>query len=283
MLIMLYLWTCGSAIILVQLPGTFSPLRQIKRSFLSNLKLSNMENTPKKFLEVDIGMSLSVHPSVSSSVTMKWSLCISWQTAERIDLKHGCRNIHYGIFQAWLAQLLIMLTEFLLFCGLCLVRQFLCICRQTADWIKLKFGGPTHYRCPPVWLTFGHTLLNPSSDPTLISPQAGDVHPLMSCCLRNTLHLLLCLHCYCHIVYHCWCLYSLLCSYPGVCCMATTPLKFTWLPSSRFSSLRSVAVGTPFIKSFWAHNSNPAQICVALIWAELPWHLQTCGMFAYDM
>ena len=39
--------------------------------------------------------------------------------------------------------------------GLFLVKQFLSICRQTADRIELKFGGSTHYRPPLAWLSFG--------------------------------------------------------------------------------------------------------------------------------
>ena len=35
-----------------------------------------------------------------------------------------------------------------------LVKQFPCICRQTADQIELKFGGSTHYSSdtPPLWI-----------------------------------------------------------------------------------------------------------------------------------
>ena len=35
------------------------------------------------------------------------------------------------------------------FPGLWLVEQFLCICKRTADWIELKFGGQTRYGPPP--------------------------------------------------------------------------------------------------------------------------------------
>ena len=54
-------------------------------------------------------------------------------------------------------------TEFPPFCGLWLVEQFPRICRQTVDWIGLKFGGPLYHGLPPVWLTFGHAPLNPNS------------------------------------------------------------------------------------------------------------------------
>ena len=46
-------------------------------------------------------------------------------------------------------------TEFSSFPGHWLVEQFLCIYRQTADRIRLKFGGQTHYGPPQAWLTFG--------------------------------------------------------------------------------------------------------------------------------
>ena len=56
-------------------------------------------------------------------------------------------------------------TEFLLLPGLWLVNLWLvepfpCICRQTADQIGLKFGGPTRYGPPPTWLPFGLPPLN---------------------------------------------------------------------------------------------------------------------------
>ena len=50
--------------------------------------------------------------------------------------------------------------EFPPFLGLWLLEQFLCISRQTADWIELKFGGWILYGTPQAWLTFGHVLLN---------------------------------------------------------------------------------------------------------------------------
>ena len=44
--------------------------------------------------------------------------------------------------------------------GLWLVKQFLCIFRQTVDQIELRFGGPINYGLPQAWLTFGQTPLN---------------------------------------------------------------------------------------------------------------------------
>ena len=51
-------------------------------------------------------------------------------------------------------------NEYSLFPDLWLVEQFLCICRQTTDQIRLKFGGQMHYGAPQAWLTFLHTPLN---------------------------------------------------------------------------------------------------------------------------
>ena len=44
-------------------------------------------------------------------------------------------------------------TQFPLFPGLWLVKQFPYICRQTPDWIELKFGGQTHHWPSLAWLT----------------------------------------------------------------------------------------------------------------------------------
>ena len=44
-------------------------------------------------------------------------------------------------------------TEFPLFPGLLLFGQFLCISRQTDNWIELKFGVPLHSGPPLAWLT----------------------------------------------------------------------------------------------------------------------------------
>ena len=52
------------------------------------------------------------------------------------------------------------LNEYLFFPGLWLVEQFQCICRQTDDWIGLKFGGLTHHGLPHAQLTCHHTPLN---------------------------------------------------------------------------------------------------------------------------
>ena len=49
-------------------------------------------------------------------------------------------------------------TEFMLFPGFWLVEQFLCICSQTTDQMRLQFGGPTHFGPPQAWLTFGAPL-----------------------------------------------------------------------------------------------------------------------------
>ena len=59
-------------------------------------------------------------------------------------------------------------AEFPPFPGLWLVKQFLPICRCTANLMELKFGWSTHYGPPQVWLTFGHAPLHschfPASD-----------------------------------------------------------------------------------------------------------------------
>ena len=51
-------------------------------------------------------------------------------------------------------------TEFLPFPGIWLVEQSLLTCRQTDDWIELKFGGWTHYETPQAWLNFDMAALN---------------------------------------------------------------------------------------------------------------------------
>ena len=48
----------------------------------------------------------------------------------------------------------------MLFSGLWLVEQFLCICMQTIDQMELKCGGTTHYEGPPAWQISGHAALH---------------------------------------------------------------------------------------------------------------------------
>ena len=94
--------------------------------------------------------------------------CIYRQTADQIELKFG-GPIHYIWASPSLIHFWSWSTEFPPCHGLWLVEQFLHIFRQTADEIELKFGGLTHYGPPQVWLTFDHSLLNPSTySPTLI-------------------------------------------------------------------------------------------------------------------
>ena len=52
-----------------------------------------------------------------------------------------------------------------LLAGLWFIKQFPCVCRQTADQIELRYGGPTPYITPPTippqgLINFGHVLLN---------------------------------------------------------------------------------------------------------------------------
>ena len=66
-------------------------------------------------------------------------------------------------------------TEFPPFPDIWLIEQFLRMCGQTADRIRLKFGGPTHNGSPRGWLTFGY---DPQTNFRcfLASDQSGSVH-----------------------------------------------------------------------------------------------------------
>ena len=110
---------------------------------------------------------------------------------------------HYKPHPAWLAFGKCS-TEFPLFPGLLLVKQFLCICKQTVDQIEVKFGVTTHLGLPLAWLTLGYFVLNPCFDyPSLwFNPPAEDLHPLVPCLLQCR-----CKTCMVHQTFVWWALY----------------------------------------------------------------------------
>ena len=101
----------------------------------------------------------------------------SWSDWAQIWWPNSLR-VSPGLIKFWSCS-----TGFLLFPGLWLVKEFLCICKQIVDGIEVNFGGPTHYGPPLVWLTFDHAALNPSPDyrPLWFNTPAGDFYPLMPC------------------------------------------------------------------------------------------------------
>ena len=76
--------------------------------------------------------------------------------------------------------LLVMLRWIPAILWLLIVQQFLRICRQRADQIELKFGGPTNYGAPLAWPTYGHALLNSLISWPLIC-QAVSAHLQINC------------------------------------------------------------------------------------------------------
>ena len=96
-------------------------------------------------------------------------LLIGWSVSLFLETKcwTNCAQMWWA-YSLWASPGLINFwswsTEFLPFPGFWLVGQIPHICRQTADWIQLKFGGPSHFGTAVAWLTFVHAPQNPSFD-----------------------------------------------------------------------------------------------------------------------